>query len=90
MLYELLLKYGLDLAVLIEERQIDGKTVFIIGAGALIVCLADDISLDVVEGIAALKEELQPEVMRVVFKEDRKSTRLNSSHTDISRMPSFA
>ena len=24
------------------------------------------------------------------FKEDRKSTRLNSSHTDISRMPSSA
>ena len=68
-LYELLLKYGLDLAVAIEERQIADKAVFIIGAGALIVCLAADISLDVVEGIAALKEELQPEVMRVVFKD---------------------
>ena len=68
-LYELLLKYGLDLTVAIEERQIAGKTVFIIGAGALTVCLADDISLDTVEGIAALKEELQPEVMRVVFKD---------------------
>ncbi len=68
-LYELLLKYGLDLAVEIEERQVAGKTVSIIGSGALIVCLADDVSLDVVEGIAALKEELQPEVMRVVFKD---------------------
>lgn len=68
-LYELLLKYGLDLAVPIEERKIDGKLVYIIGAGALIVCLADKISLDVVEGIAALKEELKPEVMRVVFKD---------------------
>lgn len=68
-LYELLLKYGLDLAVPIEERKIDGKTVYIIGAGALIVCLADKISLDVVEGIAALKEELKPEIMRVVFKD---------------------
>ena len=26
----------------------------------------------------------------LVFPEDRKSTRLNSSHTDISRMPSSA
>jgi len=68
-LYELLLKYGLDLAVPIEERKIDGKTVYIIGAGALIVCLAKDISLDVVEGIAALKNELKPELMRVVFKD---------------------
>ena len=68
-LYELLLKYGLDLAVPIEERKINGKLVYIIGAGALIVCLADTISLDVGEGIAALKEELKPEVMRVVFKD---------------------
>ncbi len=69
-LYELLLKYGLDLAVPIEERQIAGKTVFIIGAGALIVCLADNVSLDTVEGIAALNEELKPEMkMKVVFKD---------------------
>ena len=69
MLYELLLKYGLDLAVPIEERRIDGRTIYIIGAGALIVCLADKVSLDVVEGIAKLKAELKPEVMRVVFKD---------------------
>jgi adenine-specific DNA-methyltransferase len=68
-LYELLLKYGLDLAVPIEERKIAGKTVYIIGAGALIVCLDKKISLEVVEGIAGLKEELKPEVMRVVFKD---------------------
>ena len=68
-LYELLLKYGLDLAVPIEERSIGGRTVHIIGAGALIVCLAKDITLEVVEGIAALKEELKPEVIHVVFKD---------------------
>ncbi len=68
-LYEILLKYGLDLTLPIEERKIDGKTVYIIGAGALVLCLADDISLDVVEGIAALKDELKPELMRVVFKD---------------------
>ena len=69
MLYELLLKYGLDLAVPIEERQIGGKTVYIIGAGALVICLADAISLEVVEGIGKLKAELKPELMRVVFKD---------------------
>ncbi len=68
-LYELLLKYGLDLALPIEERKIGGKTVYIIGAGALIVCLAKKISLEAMEGIAALKKELKPEVMRVVFKD---------------------
>ena len=69
-LHELLLKYGLDLTVPIKEREIGGKTVSIIGFGALIVCLAENITLDVVEGIAALKDELKPEKgMRVVFKD---------------------
>jgi len=68
-LYELLIKYGLDLAVPIEEKTIDGKAVYIIGHGALIVCLDRDITLDVVEGIAALRDELKPEVVRVVFKD---------------------
>lgn len=68
-LYEILLKYGLNLTVPIEERSIHGKIVYIIGFGALIVCLDNAISLDVVDGIGALKEELEPEVMRVVFKD---------------------
>ena len=66
-LHEILLKYGLDLTLPIEERKICKKTVYSIGLGALIVCLDKDISLDVVEGIAKLKEELNPEVARVVF-----------------------
>ena len=68
-LTEILLKYGLDLTVPIEARQVTGKTVYAIGFGALVVCLADDISLEVVEGIGHLKAELAPEVMRVVFKD---------------------
>lgn len=68
-LYEILLKYGLDLTLPIEERNIDGKIVFVIGYGALVICLADDITLETVEGIASLKKELQPEIMRVVFKD---------------------
>lgn len=68
-LYEILLKYGLDLTVPIEERQIGDKTVYAIGFGALVICLDDEITLDVVEGIGGLKAELEPEVMRVVFKD---------------------
>jgi len=68
-LYEILLKYGLDLTLPIEERKIEGKAVFVIGAGALVICLDDAVTLKTVEGIAALKEELKPEIMRVVFKD---------------------
>ena len=68
-LYELLLKYGLDLAAPIEERQVAEETVYIIGAGALVVCLDKAITLEVVEGVAALKDVLKPEIMRVVFRD---------------------
>ena len=69
-LYEILLKYGLDLTLPIEERTIADKKVFVVGLGALVLCLADGITLDVVEGIADLKEEFKPEIMRVVFKDN--------------------
>jgi len=68
-LYEILLKYGLDLTLPITEHAIAGQKVFDIGTGALIICLSDAISLEVVEGIAKLKDELNPEIMRVVFKD---------------------
>ncbi|KEH99145.1 hypothetical protein Z962_06445 [Clostridium botulinum C/D str. BKT12695] len=66
-LYEILLKYGIDLNMPIEEKIISGKKVFSIGFGALITCLDNEITLDVVEGIGKLKEELDPEICRVVF-----------------------
>lgn len=68
-LYEILLKYGLDLTLPITEHSISGQKVFDIGMGALIICLSNAISLEVVEGIAKLKDELNPEIMRVVFKD---------------------
>jgi len=68
-LYEILLKYGLDLSLPIEEKEVAGSKVFVAGAGALFICLAPDIDLDVVEGIAKEKEELEPELTRVVFRD---------------------
>lgn len=68
-LYEVLLKYGLDLTLPITEHIIAGQKVFDIGMGALIICLSNAISLEIVEGVAKLKEELKPEIMRVVFKD---------------------
>ncbi|MDO5646334.1 site-specific DNA-methyltransferase [Paracoccus sp. (in: a-proteobacteria)] len=73
-LYELLLKLGLDLCVPIEKKDIAGKAVHSIGGGALIVCLADGLTTDTVEnvanGIVAWWTELAPAVdTRVVFKD---------------------
>lgn len=68
-LYELLLKYGIDLTIPIESHAIEGKTVYSVGLGALLICLDDDITLDVIDGIGKLKEELQPETVHVVLKD---------------------
>lgn len=73
-LYELLLKLGLDLCVPIEKKEIAGKAVHSIGGGTLIVCLADGLTKDTVEklanGIVAWRKELAPAIdTRVVFKD---------------------
>lgn len=63
-LYELLLKLGLDLCVPIETKTITDKSVHSVGAGTLIVCLDDAISRDDVEplavGIADWYDTLSP------------------------------
>ncbi|URZ03185.1 site-specific DNA-methyltransferase [Clostridium felsineum] len=66
-LYEVLLKYGIDLNMPIEEHDIAGKKVFDIGFGAIIACLDDNITLEVVEEMGKLKEKLNPNTCRVVF-----------------------
>ena len=68
-LYEILLKYGIELTVTVEKTTVYGKQVFVVGAGALFVCLDDDITTEVVEGIAELKHKLDPETTQVVFKD---------------------
>ena len=63
-LYELLLKLGLDLCVPIKTRTIVGKPVFSVGAGTLIACLDNSISSEEVEalalGIVGWHEKLSP------------------------------
>lgn len=51
-LFELLLKLGLDLTVPIETKTVAGKDVHSIGAGTLFVCLADKIVRDEIEPVA--------------------------------------
>ena len=69
LLYEILLKYGLDLTLPIETRDVGSKRAYVLGYGALIICLDDDITLDTVSAIAALKEEFNSDITRVVFKD---------------------
>lgn len=68
-LYEVLLKHGLDLSSPIEERIIEKVKVFSIGQGSLMVCLGDEITAKVAEGIGSWKDESNPDKCAVIFKD---------------------
>jgi len=63
-LFELLLKLGLDLTVPMQQKTIAGKVVHSIGVGSLLACLAERIPASEVEplalGIVAWHKELSP------------------------------
>jgi len=59
--YEILLKYGIDLTVPIEETSINGKSVFSVGLDYLLICLELDLTLEHIEEMA----KKQP--ARIVF-----------------------
>ncbi|MDD3038130.1 site-specific DNA-methyltransferase [Bacteroides sp.] len=73
LLYEILIKYGIELTEKINRHIIAGKTVYEMGAGSLIVCLADNITTDVAESIGKLWNKVRPEdenvKCRMVFKD---------------------
>lgn len=73
LLYEVLLKYGLDLTLPITELEFDGKRVFDIGHGSLVCCLDSDIDLTLIEQIVKLKSKYESdyglEKMRVLFRD---------------------
>ena len=68
--YEIMLKMGLDLTWPLETRTYGGKNVYAIGMGALMICLDDHITPEVAEGMVALHKELDPETWKVVFKDN--------------------
>jgi len=73
-LYELLLKRGVDLAAPIESREVAGKNIYSIGYGVLFACLNETISKEQVEDIAqaiiAWHGELAPSSDTHVFFRD--------------------
>ena len=67
--YEIALKLGLDLSYEVEEREVDGQTIYVIGAGALMICLDSQISMETAEALLKLHEEYEPETWQVVFRD---------------------
>ena len=51
-LFELLLKAGFKPTEIIEKRKLAGKTVFSISEGALLICLEDEITPELIDAVA--------------------------------------
>ncbi len=71
--YEIMLKYGLQPTLPVEQSKVPGTdcNLYSIGFGALVICLDDNITIDVANEIVRLNSELQPENgMRAVFKDN--------------------
>ena len=61
LLFEILLKSGFPLSVAVERLEIEGKTVFSVAERALLICLDEMVSPEVVKAMAEMKPE------RVIF-----------------------
>jgi len=70
LLYEIMLKFGIDLTYPIETEHVEDKNVYNIGKGALFICLDKNITKEVATFIASKKDEINPEVTRVVFRDN--------------------
>lgn len=67
--YEIMLKYGLDLTYPIETYDFDGTNIFSIGYGGLIVCLDDNLRAELADKIVELIQELEPSTVRVAVRD---------------------
>ena len=68
LIYEIMLKYGLDLTLPIEKHETNDNTIYSIGFGSLLVCLDDNITKEISDSIIELSKD--SEVKRVVFKDN--------------------
>ena len=71
LLYEILLKCNLPLTLPIGKKQFGENTVYIVGMGALAICLDKTIPATIAEEIVKLRDEYAPIVpMQVVFRDN--------------------
>lgn len=67
LLYEILLKIGIPLTTPIEEVKVNDKVIYNVGFGGVLLCLEDEIDLEIVHEIIKLKPEDFD--TKVIFKE---------------------
>lgn len=80
-LYEILLKYGLELTVPIEERVLAGATVYNIGYGSMYVCLANGIESGVARALGEWHRDISEDSPTVIFKDSGFDTDADKTNT---------
>ncbi|WP_040682583.1 site-specific DNA-methyltransferase [Methanobrevibacter boviskoreani] len=68
LVYEVMLKYGLDLTLSVEKIELSNNLVYSVGFGALLICLDDNVTSGIANEIVDLQKD--SEVIRVVFKDN--------------------
>ncbi len=68
LIYEIMLKYGIDLTLPIEDFTTNENKIYSIGYGALLICLDNEITKDIANSIIELSKD--SEISRVVFKDN--------------------
>ena len=69
-LYEVMLRFGLDLSSSIEELVVRGKRVFVVNSGAVVACFESGVELELVEEIILLLANFGHGMKCVVFRDD--------------------
>lgn len=67
--YEILLKMGIELSTEIEEREVIGEKIYIVDDGSLMICLGENITLAIADEITKLHKEYNSELWQVVFRD---------------------
>ena len=81
-LFEILLKYGLELTVPIIEKQIAGNKVYNIGFGSMYICFEDKVNPEVAKGIGMWhKQEFTDNNPSVIFKDNGFATDADKTNT---------
>ena len=68
LIYEIMLKYGIDLTLPIQKHKTETNTIYSVGFGTLLICLDNNITKEIASEILKLTEDA--EISRVVFKDN--------------------
>lgn len=81
LVYEIMLKLGLDLTYPIEQYELASSTIYVVGAGALMIALGAGITVELADELVRLHAEYESEVWQVVLRDGGFATESDKANT---------